>query len=226
MKGSLAQLQGSYRLELPQFPPFHSQEGKKMEVSVQPVEEKSPDTELEGKNHGQMMEPDSMTDPNLKLGRMCKRKSNFLLQHPVISNGRHISEVSMTDDQLQDTCSIDILRHNLPPVIGLCAPNAPKRMEPLQRKIPKSYQRQTKQGLGVEFPMTSTCSLSGMSHEMTVNGHESIPTRYKFPDFSSGTSRFPRSDVSDMHLPLTPVSCPYHSCIYLSLKNYRFDLTF
>ncbi|XP_073313803.1 protein CHROMATIN REMODELING 4-like isoform X2 [Primulina huaijiensis] len=203
-KGSLAQLQGSYMLELmPQFPPFHSQEGKKMEVSVQPVEEKTPDTELEDESHGQMMEPNSMTDSNLKLGRMSKHKSNFILQPSVISSDRYMSEVFMTNDQLHNACSIDILLHNLPPVIGLCAPNAPKRMDPLQRKMSKSYQRQTKQGLGVEFPMTSTSSPSGMSNEMTVNGHESIPTRYKFPDFSSGTSRFPRSNVTDMHLPFT-----------------------
>ncbi|XP_073283434.1 protein CHROMATIN REMODELING 4-like isoform X2 [Primulina huaijiensis] len=205
MKGSLAQLLGPYRLELmPQFPPFHSQEGKKMEVSVQPVEEKIPDSELEGKSHGQMIEPNSMTDSNLKLGRMSKQKSNFLLQRPVTSTGRHMSEVFTTNDQ--DTYSIDIWRHNLPPVIGLCAPNAPKRMDPLQRKMSKSYQRQTKLGLGVEFPMRSTCCPSGMSNEMTVNGHESIPTRYKFPDFSSRTSQFPWSDVSDMHLPFTPHS--------------------
>ncbi|XP_073129649.1 protein CHROMATIN REMODELING 4-like isoform X2 [Henckelia pumila] len=207
MKGSLAQLRGPYKLELmPQFPPFHSQEEKRAEVSVQPVEEKAPDTELEDKSHGQMMEPNSMTDSNMKLGRMSKQKSYFIMPPPVISTGRYMSEVSTTNDQLQDTCSINILRHNLPPVIGLCAPNAPKRMDPLQRKMSKSYRRQTKQGLGVEFPVTRTFSPSGMSNETTVNGHESISPRFKFPDFSSGTFQFPRSDVSDMHLPFTPHS--------------------
>ncbi|KZV21648.1 protein CHROMATIN REMODELING 4 [Dorcoceras hygrometricum] len=204
MKGSLAQLHGPYRLELmPQFPSYHSQEENKMEVSVRPVEEKTPDTELEDKSHGQMMETNNMADSNLKLGRMSKQKTNFLLQPPVISSGRYMSEVSMTNEQLLDTCSINILHHNLPPIIGLCAPNAPKRIDPVQRKISKSYHRQTKQGLGVEFPMTSMFSPSGMSNEMTVNGHETISARYKVPDFSSGTSQFPRSDVSDMHLPFT-----------------------
>ncbi|KAI3466934.1 hypothetical protein Pfo_023597 [Paulownia fortunei] len=200
-------VQGPYRLgSIPQLPPSDVQEENQMAISTRPAEEKS-SVDLEDKNHGQTAGANSMTDSTLKLGRMLKQKSILHLDLPVISTGRHIPEVSQDIDQLQGSTSIDALRNNLLPVIGLCAPNAPNRMELLQRKLPRPFQRQFKQGLGVELPLPATCSASGMSNEITGKGNEAISARYILPDLLPATSQVhTKSDFPDKYLPYTPHS--------------------
>ncbi|KAK4399540.1 protein CHROMATIN REMODELING 4 [Sesamum angolense] len=201
---SSAALQGLNMLEsIPK--PSHIQEQNEIAVSTQPVADKSSAVDLDDKSLGKTV-PHSMTDSSLKLGRILKQKSAFP-DLPVMFSGQHIPEVSRFSDQLPDTSSVDSMRNSLLPIIGLCAPNAPKRMEPLQRKCPRPYQRQLKQGLGLEFPLAAGCSASGMSNEMTLKGHEATTVRHKLPDILPGPSQFhPMSDVPDKNLPFTPHS--------------------
>ncbi|KAL3833805.1 hypothetical protein ACJIZ3_008541 [Penstemon smallii] len=148
-----------------QLPPPHFQKDSEMSISTHPIKEKSPAVDMEDKSHGQIAVQNSNTDSTLKLGRNLKQKSPFL-DLPVRSSGLQFPEVPRISDQLQD--------NNLLPVIGLCAPNAPNRMESLQRKFSRPHQRQFKQGLGLEFPLPPTSS-SGMSNE-------AISARYQLPD--------------------------------------------
>ncbi|KAG8385101.1 hypothetical protein BUALT_Bualt03G0006400 [Buddleja alternifolia] len=93
--------------------------------------------------------------------------------------GPNIPEVSRVSNQLQGMSSVDAMHDSLLPIIGLCAPNAPNRME---RKFSRPHQRQFKQGLGVEFPLPASCSASGTSH------------------------LYQTSDVPDKYLPFNPHS--------------------
>ncbi|KAK6154800.1 hypothetical protein DH2020_009048 [Rehmannia glutinosa] len=189
-------VQGPYRIgSIPQLSSSDVQQENQ-------IEEKSSVVEFGDKNQGQT---NSMTDSTLKLGRMSKQKSStFHLDLPVMSTGLHLPpQVSGDIDQLQGTSSIDAMRNNLLPVIGLCAPNAPNKMELLQRKIPRPYQRQFKQGPGVEFPLPATLSASGMSIEINGKVNEAISAQYTLP----GTSQVhTKSDVLDKYLPFTPHS--------------------
>lgn len=201
---SPAPVQGPCSLvSIPQLPPSDVQEENQMAIpSLQ-----SSVVDLENNNHSQTAGPNGTTDSTLKLGRMSKQKSTFHLDFPVISTGRHLPEVSRDNDQLQSSSSIDAVRNNLLPVIGLCAPNAPNRMELLQRKIPRPYQRQFKQGLGLDFPLPATCSASGLSNEITGKGNEAISAPYMLPDLLPGTSQMHcKSDVPNKYPPFTPVS--------------------
>ncbi|KAL2244518.1 UNVERIFIED_CONTAM: Protein CHROMATIN REMODELING 4 [Sesamum indicum] len=201
---SSAALQGLNGLEsIPK--PSHIQEENEIAISTQPVADKSSVVDLEDKSLGKTV-PHSMTDSTLKLGRILKQKSAFP-DLPVMFSGQHIPEVSRLSDQLPDTSSVDSMRNSMLPIIGLCAPNAPKRMEPLQRKCSRPYQRQLKQGLGLEFLLPASCSGSGMSNEMTLKGHEATTARHKLPDILPGPSQFhPMNDVPDKNLPFTPHS--------------------
>nr|AMP82932.1 CHD3-type chromatin-remodeling factor PICKLE [Catalpa bungei] len=200
-----APVQEPYRIRsLPPFPPSDVQEENQMATSARHAEEKSPVADLEDKNPGQRAGPNGMPDSTLKLGKMSKQKSTFPLDPSVISTGRHHPGVSEDNEQLQGTRASDAMLNNLLPVIGLCAPNAPNRME-LQRKVPRPYSRQFKQGLGLEFPLPATCSSSGMSNEVTGKGNEAISARYKFSDVLPGTSHLhTKSDGPDKYLPFTP----------------------
>lgn len=73
--------------------------------------------------------------------------------------------------------------------------------------------RQLNQRLGLEFPLPSICSASGMSNEMSVKGHDSISAWHKLPDILLGTS-----------LPCTPVISSFVSFIDLIIES-SMDLT-
>ncbi|KAG8365705.1 hypothetical protein BUALT_Bualt18G0134400 [Buddleja alternifolia] len=194
---SSAPLQGPYRIRsTPQLPPSDVQEEYEIAISTQSVKEKYSDVDLEDKNDVETAGPNHST---LKLERMLKQKSKVDVDHlPVVSS-----------DQLQGTSSINGMHNNLLPVIGLCAPNAPTKLEPLKRKLSRPYQQQQfKQGLGLEFPLIATCSASDMmSNEMNGKGIEAISARYKMYNLLPGTSRLQtNSDVPDKYLPFTPHS--------------------
>lgn len=179
--------QGSYRLASIQLPPSVVHEENQKAISTRPGEEQS--SVFEDMNHGQTTGPKN-------LGRMMNQKSTY-----------HLPEFSRDSDQLQATSSIDAMRSNLLPVIGLCAPNAPNKMDLLQRKLPRPYQRQFKKGLGLDFPLPATCSASGMSNEITGKGNEAMSAQYMLPDHLPGPSQVHvKADIPDKYPPFTPVS--------------------
>lgn len=187
----------------PQFPPSNFCEDNQMAVPSRCAEEKPTVIDVEDNNHNQTVGPNSTTDSTLKLGRMLKQKSAFHLDLPAMSTGRHRPGFPRDYDQLQGTISIDAARNNLLPVIGLCAPNAPNKMEILHRKVPRPY-RQFKQGLGLDFPLPASCSASGPSNEISGKGNETAS--YMLPDLLPGTSQVPsKSDVPNKY-PFTPQS--------------------
>ncbi|KAH6763638.1 hypothetical protein C2S51_014887 [Perilla frutescens var. frutescens] len=184
-------------VSIPQFPPFNVHEDNRR------AEEKPTVVDVEDNDHNRLG-PNSMTDSTLKLGRLSKQKSNFHMDLPAMSTGRHLSELSLDYDQLQGTSSMDAVRNNLLPVIGLCAPNAPNKMDMLQRKVPRPY-RQFKQGLGLDFPLPGSGSASGPSNEISNKGNET--SQYMLPDLLPGTSQMPsKSDVPNKYPPFTPHS--------------------
>ncbi|GFP84182.1 protein chromatin remodeling 4 [Phtheirospermum japonicum] len=172
---------------VPQLPSSDVQvENNQLAIPTRPSEEKSPAVGSEDKNQAQTAAgpSSSTTDSTLKLGKTSKQNSTYHLDFPVFSTGLHLPEV----DQLQGTSSIqDAMRNNMLPVIGLCAPNAPNRMEMLQRRIPRpSYQRQFKQGgLGMEFPLPPAATGS----DVNGKGHEAISAPFRMPDFLPGNSQ-------------------------------------
>ncbi|KAG6384457.1 hypothetical protein SASPL_155727 [Salvia splendens] len=155
------------------------------------AEEKPTMVDVDNNNHSQPVGRNSMTDSALKLGRMSKQKTNFPL------------EFSRNYDQMQGTSSIDAMRNNLLPVIGLCAPNAPNNMEMLHRKAPRPY-RQFKQGIGLDFPLPASCSASGPSNEISGKGSEMAP--YMLPDRLPGTSQALSKSDAPRYPPFTPHS--------------------
>ncbi|KAG6387063.1 hypothetical protein SASPL_152245 [Salvia splendens] len=155
------------------------------------AEEKPTMVDVDNNNRSQPVGRNSMTDSALKLGRMSKQKTNFPL------------EFSRNYDQMQGTSSIDAMRNNLLPVIGLCAPNAPNNMEMLHRKAPRPY-RQFKQGIGLDFPLPASCSASGPSNEISGKGSEMAP--YMLPDRLPGTSQAPSKSDAPRYPPFTPHS--------------------
>ncbi|XP_047967871.1 protein CHROMATIN REMODELING 4 isoform X2 [Salvia hispanica] len=155
------------------------------------AEEKPTIVDVDNNNRNQLVGRNSMTDSALKLGRMSKQKTNFPL------------EFSRNYDQMQGTSSIDAMRNNLLPVIGLCAPNAPNNMEKLHRKAPRPY-RQFKQGIGLDFPLPSSCSASGPSNEISDKVSEMAP--YLLPDLLPGTSQAPSKSDLPRYPPFTPHS--------------------
>ncbi|KAL1562525.1 DNA helicase [Salvia divinorum] len=166
-------------------------EENKMAVESRCAEEK-PTVNVEDNNHDQPAGRNSMTKA-LRLGRMSKQKFNFPMDLPAMSTARHLPELPWNYDQLQGTSSIDAMRNNLLPVVGLCAPNAPNKMEMLHRKVPRPY-RQLKQGIGLDFPLPAPCSASGPSNEISGKGNEAAP--YMLPDLLPRTSQAPsKSDV-------------------------------
>ncbi|KAL8507411.1 hypothetical protein ACS0TY_018096 [Phlomoides rotata] len=158
------------------------QEEYQMAIPTQRTEEKSLGVDIEDFNRSQTAGPSNRADSTLKLGRISKQKSPFNLDLPVVSTGRHLPE-----DQF--------LGNNLLPIIGLCAPNAPNKMELQHRRLPRLYQRQFKQGLGQNFTLP----------EITNKGYEMAP--YMLPDFSAGPSQMnTKGDVPDKYLPYNPHS--------------------
>ncbi|XP_057797026.1 LOW QUALITY PROTEIN: protein CHROMATIN REMODELING 4-like [Salvia miltiorrhiza] len=165
--------------------------------------EEKPTVDVEDNNHNQAVGRNSTTDSALKLGRMSKQKFNFPLDLPAMSAGRHLPELPRNYDQMQGTSSIDAMRNNLLPVIGLCAPNAPNKMEMLHRKVPRPY-RQFKQGIGLDFPLPASCSASGPSNEISGKGNEAAP--YMLPDLLPGTSQVQSKSDVPKYPPFTPHS--------------------
>ncbi|KAL1567540.1 DNA helicase [Salvia divinorum] len=155
------------------------------------AEEKPTIADVDNNNRNQPVGCNSMTDSALKLGRMSKQIFNFPL------------EFSRNHDQMQGTSSIDAMRNNLLPVIGLCAPNAPNKMETLHRKVPRPY-RQFKQGIGLDFPLPASCSASGPSNEISGKGSETAP--YTLPDLLPGTSQVPSKSDVPRYPPFSPHS--------------------
>lgn len=194
------------------IPSFH--EDNQTAIPSRCAEEKPRVVDVEDNNHYQTVGRNSMTDSALKLGRMSKQKFNYPLDLPAMSTGRHLPELPRDYDQMQGTSSIDAVRNNLLPVIGLCAPNAPNKMEMLHRKVPRPY-RQFKQGIGLDFPLPASCSASGPSNEISGKGNEAAP--YLLPDLP-GTSHVPSKSDVPKYPPFTPVSN------YLSVMN-RFICT-
>lgn len=185
-------------LSVPQFTPFNVHEDNRR------AEEKPTVVDVDDNDHNKKIGPNSMTDSTLKLGRISKQKSTLHMDLPAMSSGRHLSELSWDYDQMQSTSSIDAVRNNLLPVIGLCAPNAPNRMEMLHRKVPRPY-RQFKQGLGLDFPLPGSGSASGPSNEISGKGNETA--QHMLPDLLPGASQVPsKSDVPNKYLPFTPHS--------------------
>lgn len=159
-------------------------------------EEKHAVVDAEDNNsHYQTAVRNTMADSALKLGRISKQKYNF---HPEF--GRHLPELSRAYDQVQG--------NNLLPVIGLCAPNAPNKME-MHRKVPRSY-RQFKQGLGLDFPLPTSCSASGPSNEISGKGNEAAAS-YMLSDLLPGTSQLPNKSDVPRYPPFNPV-CNYLLC--------------
>ncbi|XP_047948153.1 protein CHROMATIN REMODELING 4-like isoform X1 [Salvia hispanica] len=155
--------------------------------------EEKPTVNVEDNNHDQPVGRNSMTDSALRLGRMPKPNFNFPMDLPAMSTGRRLPELPWNYDQWQGTSSIEAMRNNLLPVVGLCAPNAPKNMEMLHRKVPRPY-RQAKQGVGLDFPLPASCSASGPSNE--ISGKSNEVAQYMLPDLLPGTSQAPsKSDV-------------------------------
>ncbi|CAA0825370.1 Protein CHROMATIN REMODELING 4 [Striga hermonthica] len=168
--------------------PYAAQQEKQMGAakSTRPVEEKSSNAvDSENQNQGQ---PD--VGPS-KLRKTPNHKSAASLteqQLPVISTGLNLLEVSKDSDHLRGVGPTDAMNmnDNLLPVIGLCAPNAPKRAEPLQRRIPRPPpQRQPTQGLGFEFPLGSGFP----SDAINAKNKEAISGPYRMPDFFPGNSQ-------------------------------------
>lgn len=177
-------------------------------TSTHPVEEPAADNL--GHNHnGQIAGPSSTTGPTMMLGQTLKQKSGFHADIPLISSGQQIPEVAWPSEQLPDMSSMDAERNNLLPVLGLCAPNAPKNTDRLRRKGSRPSQRQL--GIGLEFPLPAATSSSFVSNEMAMGGHEPFSARYHFPDSLTGTSQLhPQGQVSDKYLPFNPVSFPIY----------------
>ncbi|GER43251.1 chromodomain helicase DNA binding protein [Striga asiatica] len=155
-------------------------------------EEKSSNAvDLENQNQSQPEVGPSM------LGKTPNHKSAAFLteQLPVISTGLHLPEVSKDSDQLRGVSvgPTDAMNDNLLPVIGLCAPNAPKRAEPLQRRIPRPppQRQQPTQGLGFEFPLPAPPALgSGFpTDSINAKNKEAISGPYRMPDFFPGNSQ-------------------------------------
>ncbi|XP_042042461.1 protein CHROMATIN REMODELING 4-like [Salvia splendens] len=169
----------------------NAHEDSQMATQSRCAEEKPTLVNVDNNNRSQPVGRNSMTDSALKLGRMSKEKTNFPL------------EFSRNYDQMQATSSIDAMRNNLLPVIGLCAPNAPNNMEKLHRKAPRPY-RQFKQGIGLDFPLPSSCSASGPSNEISGKGSEMAP--YMLPDLLPGTSQAPSKSDLPRYPPFTPHS--------------------
>ncbi|XP_051128310.1 protein CHROMATIN REMODELING 4 isoform X2 [Andrographis paniculata] len=184
-------------------PPSEIQENEAA-ISSQANEEKYLAVRVEDNSHDNIGSS-SVTDSTLNLRRILKKKSPLHLDLPGTSD-QHIPEFPAVGHLLQDMSSIDAMRNSLLPVIGLCAPNAPKKMEQLQRKISRPHQRQLKQGLGFEFPLPAS-STSALLSEMSTKQHEANLARHKLPDFVPGTSQLhPVSGVSDRNLPFPPHS--------------------
>ncbi|KAL3632331.1 hypothetical protein CASFOL_025315 [Castilleja foliolosa] len=171
---------------VPQLPSSVIKErNNQLAIPTRPSEEKSPAVGSEDRNQAQTAAgpSSSTTDSILKLGKTSKKKSTYHLDLPVFSTGLHLPKV----DQLPGTSSIqDAMRNNMLPVIGLCAPNAPNKMEMLQRRIPRPYQRQFKQGgLGMELPLPPAATGS----DVIGKTHEAISAPFKMPDFLPGNSQ-------------------------------------
>ncbi|CAA2998636.1 CHROMATIN REMODELING 4 [Olea europaea subsp. europaea] len=194
-------IKGFYRLEsLPQFSPLHAKDDNQMTISTQPIKEKASALDLENKSHGQTTGPNSKTNPTMMLGKIMEHRSNADLELPGMYN--HSPDVTLSNDHFKGTSSMNTM-HNLLPVLGLCAPNAPNsnQLEPLQRKF--SRPRQYKQGPGLDLPLPATCS--SMLNEMTVKDKEAVSGRFNFPDIYSGASLSqPKSDIPKNYFPLNP----------------------
>ncbi|KAL6542660.1 hypothetical protein OROHE_010180 [Orobanche hederae] len=203
---SAAPVHGPSKLgPISQLPSSDIQEENQMAISARPCEDFYSAVDLENKNQDQTAGPSSMTDSTLRLGKMSKQKSNFFLDLPVISTGLHLPEVSRDIDQFQGTSSLDAMINNKLPVIGLCAPNAPKQIDLLQRKIPRPYHRQFKQVLGMKFPLPVAGCASSVPNDMDDKGNETVSVPYRMPDFLHSTSQLhTKSHVLDKYLPFKP----------------------
>ncbi|KAL2524732.1 Protein CHROMATIN REMODELING 4 [Abeliophyllum distichum] len=184
---------------LSQLPPPSAQAESHLTASI-PVEEKL--SAIDFKDHGPTAEgPNNKIDSSLKLGKISQQESTAFLKLPVISVGQHAAEVPLSNEHLEGTCTINSFSDNLFPVIGLCAPNV-NQMMPVERKFSRSYQRQYKQGLGLDFPFPTS---TGTSNEMMIKGKEAIPSRFKLKDLSSGASQSQqKSDIPNNYLPFNP----------------------
>ncbi|KAL2473962.1 Protein CHROMATIN REMODELING 4 [Forsythia ovata] len=184
---------------LSQLPPPSAQAESHLTASI-PIEEKLSAIDFE--DQGPTAEvPNNKIHSSLKLRKISQQESNAFLKLPVISVGQHVAEVPPSNEHLEGTGTMNSFSDNLFPDIGLRAPNV-NQMMPVERKFSRSYQRQYKQGLGLDFPFPTS---TGTSNEMMIKGKEAIPSRFKLKDLSSGSSQSQqKSDIPNNYLPFNP----------------------
>ncbi|CAL5412836.1 unnamed protein product [Camellia sinensis] len=187
---------------LPQVPLSNSKDGEQVTKLVQPVEENAPMTELDDNKCGQILEePNSKTDSSSR-----KRKIST-----------HELSVGPRDHVLSTICSNSVPNNDLLPALGLCAPNA-NRMESSQKKISRSYSRQSRKVMRREIPFR-IASCFGTSNEIGGKDHESNLGKFKLPDTSAEAFQQLKNSNPDNYIPF----CPHPPAILPARGSGRFE---